>query len=397
MASGSGGGGSAAQPLQLAAAWVLMASGGRGIAARPTQFMGVAPFENGQYARLLDRGRGGYRFADESEERVRTDHHHGLILEGDSPHILLRGAYGRYVAGMPMGAGEGPRGGGVLETMDTDVMWRTVPGPRGGGVVLINASSYNGVLRALRANGKYQRWNTGVSLQYIDRFNARFSSMMEWEVQVIPTRVQRPPFQVGGEAWLCGLQRRGSGEIQVGVRVADDDGNFNIPGGEILLISGGSLIELGSALEERFNMRFGSMMEWEIQVIPTRFQVGQARRLCGLRRRGSGEIQVGVSVADHDGNFNILGGEILLISVRSLIELGSALEDRLSSSFRFWNMSIFIRAGSLGQPFPLLTDLPSELDYFEVVVFMVGTPGEKLLTDELTHSVFCTLLFFCQK
>uniref|UniRef100_A0A0E0D5X8 DUF569 domain-containing protein n=1 Tax=Oryza meridionalis TaxID=40149 RepID=A0A0E0D5X8_9ORYZ len=331
MASGSGGGGSAAQPLQLAAAWVLMASGGRGIAARPTQFMNP----RGAYARLLDRGRGGYRFADESEERVRTDRHRGLILEGDSPHILLRGAYGRYVAGMPMGAGEGPKGGGVLETMDTDVMWRTVPGPRGGGVVLINASSFNGVLRALRSNGKYQRWNTGVSLQYIDRFNARFSSMMEWEVQVIPTRVQRPPFQVGGAAWLFGLWRRGSGEIQVG--------------------------------------------------------------LCGLRRRGSGEIQVGVSVADHDGNFNILGGEILLISVRSLIELGSALEDRLGSSFRFWNMSIFIRAGSLGQPFPLLTDLPSELDYFEVVVFMVCTPGEKLLTDELPHSVFCTLLFFCQK
>uniref|UniRef100_A0A0D3FND2 DUF569 domain-containing protein n=1 Tax=Oryza barthii TaxID=65489 RepID=A0A0D3FND2_9ORYZ len=192
--------------------------------------------------------------------------------------------------------------------MDTNVMWRTVPGPRGGGVVLINASSFNGGLRALRTNGKYQRWNTGVSLQCIDRFNARFSSMMEWEVQVIPTRVQRPPFQVGGAAWLCGLQRRGSGEIQVGVRVADDDGNFNIPGPQNLSVPG-----------------------------------------------------------------------------RSLIELGSVLEDRLGSNFRFRNMSIFIRAGSLGQPFPLLTDLPSELDYFEVVVFMVGTPGEKLLTDELTH------------
>uniref|UniRef100_A0A0E0KID0 Uncharacterized protein n=1 Tax=Oryza punctata TaxID=4537 RepID=A0A0E0KID0_ORYPU len=294
--------------------------------------LGVAPFENGQYVRLLNRGRGGYLFADESGVRVRTDRHRGLIntvwcvqiLEGDYPHILLRGAYGRYVAGMPMGAGEGHIGNHitqrVLETMDTDVMWRTLPSPRGGGVVLINASSFNGVLRALRANGKYQRWNTGVSLQYFDRFSARFSSMMEWEVQVIPTRVQRPPFQVGGAA-----------------------------------------------------------------------------RLCGLQRRGSGEIQVGVSVADHDGKFNIPGPEILLVSGRSLIELGSALEERFGSSFLFRNMSIFIRAGRLGQPFPLLTDLPSGLDDFEVVVFMVGTPGEKLLADELPHSVFCTLSFFCQK
>lgn len=172
---------------------------------------------NGQYVRLLNRGRGGYLFADKSGVRVRTDCRRGLIntvwcvqiLGGDTPHILLRGAYGRYVAGTPLGADEGHIGilvtQRVLETMDTNVMWRTVPGPRGGGVVLINASSFNGGLRALRTNGKYQRWNTGVSLQCIDRFNARFSSMMEWEVQVIPTRVQRPPFQVGGAAWVSSL------------------------------------------------------------------------------------------------------------------------------------------------------------------------------------------------
>uniref|UniRef100_A0A0E0D5U6 DUF569 domain-containing protein n=1 Tax=Oryza meridionalis TaxID=40149 RepID=A0A0E0D5U6_9ORYZ len=282
---------------------IFFASSGDGPAR-----LGVAPFESGQYVRLLNRGRGGYLFADESGVRVRTDHRRGLIntvwcvqiLGGDSPHILLRGAYGRYVAGTPLGAGEGHIGilitQRLLETMDTNVMWRTIPGPRGGGVVLINASSFNGASIANAGTPIYD--STRFSLQCIDRFNARFSSMMEWEVQVIPTRVQRPPFQVGGAAWLCGLQRRGSGEIQVGVRVADDDGNFNIPGPQNLSVPG-----------------------------------------------------------------------------RSLIELGSVLEDRLGSNFRFRNMSIFIRAGSLGQPFPLLTDLPSELDYFEVVVFMVGTPG----------------------
>uniref|UniRef100_J3LSA6 DUF569 domain-containing protein n=1 Tax=Oryza brachyantha TaxID=4533 RepID=J3LSA6_ORYBR len=168
--------------------------------------LGVVPFENGQYVRLLNRGRaGGYLFADESGKGLSTDTRREMIntvwrvqiLETEAVHVVLRGAYGRHLAATPMNAGFGHIGElatqCVFETMeDIHLMWRTIPGSRAGDIVLLNDTSS---LRALRANGLYRPWNTGVTLQAIDRTNARLSLMMEWGVQVIP-EVQRPPFQL---------------------------------------------------------------------------------------------------------------------------------------------------------------------------------------------------------
>jgi hypothetical protein len=70
-------------------------------------------------------------------------------------------------------------------------MWWTTPGKRGS-VVLLHGTSAS--LRALRANGRYRRWHRGVTVEAINR--SRVTSMMEWEVEVIPLRVERPPYQL---------------------------------------------------------------------------------------------------------------------------------------------------------------------------------------------------------
>uniref|UniRef100_A0A453H8J9 Uncharacterized protein n=1 Tax=Aegilops tauschii subsp. strangulata TaxID=200361 RepID=A0A453H8J9_AEGTS len=44
------------------------------------------------------------------------------------------------------------------------------------------------------ANGRYRRWHRRVTVEAINR--SRVTSMMEWEAQVIPMRVERPPYQL---------------------------------------------------------------------------------------------------------------------------------------------------------------------------------------------------------
>ncbi|KAG8097984.1 hypothetical protein GUJ93_ZPchr0013g34487 [Zizania palustris] len=224
--------------------------------------LGVAPFESGQYVRLRNRGRGGYLFADESGRGLSIDSRRGMINTVWGVHILqpphtvrvlLFGAYGRHVAFAPLDA---PRPGHIGyyaaqrkfdEMDDTYVMWWTTPGTRGS-VVLLNGNPAN--LMALRANGRYRRWNTGVSLEAINR--TRVSSMMEWEVQIIPMRVERPLYQLG-RTRRFGPQGRGSQEIiMVNFDLADVNGNINGRGGTIGAFYGRSLIELGYKLEERF-------------------------------------------------------------------------------------------------------------------------------------------------
>jgi hypothetical protein len=172
--------------------------------------VGVAPFQDGQYVRLLNRGRGGYLFADETGRGVSIDHRRGManaawvvrILETDTNyHVLLRSAYGRHLAVTRVAAAPGHVGcdaaqRGFDDPDDAHVMWWTTPG-KSGSVVLLNGTSAG--LRALRANGRFRRWHRGVTVEAINR--SRVTSMMEWEVEVIPMRVERPPYQLrpGGD------------------------------------------------------------------------------------------------------------------------------------------------------------------------------------------------------
>uniref|UniRef100_A0A0D9VYB9 DUF569 domain-containing protein n=1 Tax=Leersia perrieri TaxID=77586 RepID=A0A0D9VYB9_9ORYZ len=194
--------------------------------------------------------------------------------------------------------------GRLFDTVqETHAMWRTFQRFDGDSdVLLLNEISPTGLVRALRANGRYSRWHRRVSQQPIDRYEPRFSSMMVWEVQVIPMSVQRPPYQLRNAArCLCfGQRRQGTGRIQVSVRVANHEGNYNDP---------------------------------------------------------------------REATFSLPG------TGRSLIEL----ERRFGCFNNDQPVSIFIRAGTHGQLFPLLTDLPSGLGNFKLVVFRAGTPGHDRL------------------
>uniref|UniRef100_A0A8I6YBZ5 DUF569 domain-containing protein n=1 Tax=Hordeum vulgare subsp. vulgare TaxID=112509 RepID=A0A8I6YBZ5_HORVV len=105
--------------------------------------------------------------------------------EGDVPYLLLySAAYGRYLAAT---ATRAPLGhvGFRAEQRDYDepvlpaIMWRATHTGFGGGVFLRNVGG-----RYLRANGKYLRWNNGVTVDDMDKV----STMMYWTVDPIPLR-----------------------------------------------------------------------------------------------------------------------------------------------------------------------------------------------------------------
>ncbi|EMS55373.1 hypothetical protein TRIUR3_14873 [Triticum urartu] len=152
------------------------------------------------------------------------------VLETDTNYfVLLRGAYGRFD-----------------EPEDSHVMWWTTPG-KNGSVVLLHGTSAR--LSALRANGRYRRWHRRVTVEAINR--SRVTSMMEWEVQVIPMRVERPPYQLrpGGPdiPWHQGSEET----VQVNCVVADDNGSTDEQGREALTLHGRSLMGLGNELAQR--------------------------------------------------------------------------------------------------------------------------------------------------
>ncbi|CAM0875090.1 unnamed protein product [Alopecurus aequalis] len=222
--------------------------------------VGVAPFQDGQYVRLVNRGRGGYLFADETGRGVSIDHRRGMVntawavqvLETDTNyHVLLRSAYGRHLAVTSVQAPPGHVGCNAAQCIfdepdDTHVMWWTTPG-KDGSVVLLHGTSAS--LRALRANGRYRRWYKDVTVEAINR--SRVTSMMEWEVQVIRLRVERPPYQLraGGAdtPWHPGSAEK----MEVNCIVADDNGSIDGRGWIAIPFSGRSLIDLGTELAQR--------------------------------------------------------------------------------------------------------------------------------------------------
>ncbi|KAI4963431.1 hypothetical protein ZWY2020_014105 [Hordeum vulgare] len=222
--------------------------------------MGVAPFQDGQYVRLRNRGRGGYLCADETGRGVSVDHRRGMantawvaqVLETDTNYfVLLRGAYGHHLAVTRDDAPPGHVGCSAAQCAfddpdDSHVMWWSTPG-KSGSVVLLHGTSAS--LSALRANGRYRRWHRGVTVEAINR--SRVTSMMEWEVQVIPMRVERPPYQLrpGGPdiPWHQGSEET----VQVNCVVADDNGSTDERGGEALTLHGRSLMGLGNELAQR--------------------------------------------------------------------------------------------------------------------------------------------------
>ena len=155
-------------------------------------------FQDGHHVRLRSRERGTYLHADDdrlgiSLSRRRASMNTAWAVhiyqgDGNNQYVLLHSAaYGRYLAATATPARLGHHGLRA-ELRDYDqpgveaVMWRAVGSGFADDVVLLR----NVGGRYLRANGRYLRWNAGVSV------DNSVSSMMYWVVEPIPAREDMP-------------------------------------------------------------------------------------------------------------------------------------------------------------------------------------------------------------
>ncbi|XP_037467701.1 uncharacterized protein LOC119339906 [Triticum dicoccoides] len=111
----------------------------------------------------------------------------------NGPYVLLHSAaYGRYLAATATLA-PALYHGFRAELRDYDqpevpeIMWLDIRAGLGRGVLLQNARD-----RYLRANGKYLRWNTGVTVENRDIVNEKVSAMMRWIVEPIALTERAP-------------------------------------------------------------------------------------------------------------------------------------------------------------------------------------------------------------
>ncbi|CAD6206444.1 unnamed protein product [Miscanthus lutarioriparius] len=169
---------------------------GASSSSAPAQTQDVAPFEDGQYVRLRNRGRGGYLFANEDGRGVSIDHRRHMVntawaVQVLSARVLLRGAYGRYLSATRSAARSGHIGGYVAQCIlefpdDHHIEWSVTRGKRGS-VVLLRAT--DGGPCKLRANGRYLRWNKGVTYGG----GGLHIAMVAWVVAVSRVDTDGPP------------------------------------------------------------------------------------------------------------------------------------------------------------------------------------------------------------
>ncbi|KAF7093815.1 LOW QUALITY PROTEIN: hypothetical protein CFC21_096203, partial [Triticum aestivum] len=140
--------------------------------------------------------------------------------EGDAVYLLLHSAaYGRYLAATGFRAEQR----NYDEPDVQAIMWEAVGAGSGDDVMLRNVGGCY-----LRANGRYLRWNTGVSVEDMDRV----SNMAHWIVEPIPAReagmpdLPGPPnrvlYMVLGQAWRTIVFVRANAEGFY------DEGNWHI-------------------------------------------------------------------------------------------------------------------------------------------------------------------------
>ena len=175
-------------------------------------------FHDGQYVRLRSHV-GTYLHADDEEQgvshrRSRASLNAAWVVHLYNGRLLLHcAAYGRYLAATTTPAPRGHRGFLVAQRNYDQpeveaIMWEALDMGSVVNAVLIR----NVNRRYLRANGKYLRWNNGVS---VDDF-ANVSTMMQWIVEPIPARQGVPglpgPIRVSSPCPLPSFSQIASGE-----------------------------------------------------------------------------------------------------------------------------------------------------------------------------------------
>ncbi|KAG0512918.1 hypothetical protein BDA96_10G056200 [Sorghum bicolor] len=210
-------------------------------------------FPDGTHVWLRNRVRRTYLYADEDgsgvslsarRETLNAAWQVHLIVRHGLAFILLRSAaYGRYLGpSPPVAQPDGHRGRIAVsavqrdysEPLQANIRWRAkavTAGGGGGDYVLLyqwrDAELY------LRANGRYRRWNTGVTVAPVHGHDGDESTMMHWTVEHIPPRpapptLPAPTTDLGGRTGL--LQRRTGPmmdqERQIRYFLAGNNGKF---------------------------------------------------------------------------------------------------------------------------------------------------------------------------
>ncbi|TVU12420.1 hypothetical protein EJB05_46064, partial [Eragrostis curvula] len=224
-------------------------------------------FPDGRHVRLRSRVHGTYLHADEdglgvSLRSLRASPNaawqvHRVLRDGGTCVLLHGAAYGLYLAATGDAAPPGHLGHRVVQGVyddpgDDAVVWKAVRTGEGNYVFLRHIS-----YRLLRANGRYQVWNTGVS---VDDFDNQ-SSMMHWSVEAVPPHPVLPQLPApthdvllpsGG---IIGLFRRRTQPIPLERMIryvrADAFGNFNDQGWQTFQFHGRSMFTLRSELSVR--------------------------------------------------------------------------------------------------------------------------------------------------
>ncbi|KAL6624815.1 hypothetical protein ACP70R_032136 [Stipagrostis hirtigluma subsp. patula] len=105
---------------------------------------------------------------------------------GGIPCVLLRGAYGRYLAAVDIQASVGPNG---FLTRQAELGHNPPPHAFRWQAIRRRSSFVlrNGTGRYLRANGRYLRWRREITVALDNG-----STMMQWVIENVPVRLTRP-------------------------------------------------------------------------------------------------------------------------------------------------------------------------------------------------------------
>ncbi|OEL27291.1 hypothetical protein BAE44_0011690, partial [Dichanthelium oligosanthes] len=286
-------------------------------------------FPDGIHVRLRSRERREYLYADEDGVGVsllprRASLNaawrvHLLQRDGDIDYVLLHGAaYGRYLALSPdLAAPPGHRGRRAVQR-DYDeadmraVMWRPVgAGDDSDDVVL----RHHGFVRSLRANGRYRRWHTGVTVDDdIGNNSGERSTMMHWTVEEIPPRPAPPPLPTP---------------------------TTNLGGSGLI-----------------------SMLRWcgESSAEPL-------RTIRYVRMNGQGHFN------QHGwATFQFYGRSVYLLICRVVYDLDEPI--LIGDEGNFFGITLCVRAGNYGRMIPLVIDLPRSEEPMDIFVLTTGSPGE---------------------
>jgi hypothetical protein len=363
-------------------------------------------FPDGHHVRLQSRDRAGmYLHANEdgvgvclSRERATLRaawQVHRVHREDGATYVLLHGAaYGRYLKATDVRAPFGCRGVLVVQGVyddkrDDSIAWVPVRFKDAKDQVLLQHKSGG----TLRANGKYCRWLTGVS---VDGFFKR-DTMMLWVVEDIPPRVCTPELRAPGPVspravsspWqslrsfhrsrgvepmgICGIESALDDDVSLFASriVKSDDlhSSDECNNSSILLMYFRSMVLLPQAPPRAF---------WDKLLCRTA-PAEEKRKIRFLRAEGDGNVDP-----------NVVWRQIEFHG-RSVYNLRLEVA-RLTGDY-ILDFKLCGRAGNLGRLISLVADLPRNEEPLDVVLLPNRTRSKKLCCFLRGLCSTCHLLF----